>query len=220
MKLRQKGYAILDARLWKRIHWLAPVAALDARDFKQAAWTIGLNERYREQLDTVADMVAACELGLHAAADLELVELVVNILLRFLVQVSHTQMLKARRRDARVIALADSEQIDLILLEVACDDLRRSDCCEREVVRILARILDAIAEAPDPRIADALAEAFKYVYGEAPIPAGFSDSPTLAEIAARRRVPPGTLRSRIKRLLDEIRLPADLRTTSPPWIRP
>jgi hypothetical protein len=57
MKLRQRGYAILDARLWKRVHWLAPVAALDARDFKQAAWAIGLGERYREQLDTAADMV-------------------------------------------------------------------------------------------------------------------------------------------------------------------
>jgi hypothetical protein len=219
MKLRQRGYAILDARLWKRVHWLAPVAALDARDFKQAAWAIGLGERYREQLDTAADMVAACELGFHTAVDLELIELVVNILLRFLVQVSHTQMLKARRRDARVVGFADCDQIDLILLEVACDDLRRSDCRERDVVRILARILDAIAEAPDPGIADALAEAFKYVYGEAPIPEGVPDSPTLADIAARRKVPPGTLRSRIKRLLDEVRLPADLRTTSQPWSR-
>ena len=217
MKLRQRGYAILDARLWKRVHWLAPVAGLDARDFKQAAWAIGLGERYREQLDTAADMVAACELGFHTAVDLELIELVVNILLRFLVQVSHTQMLKARRRDARVVGFADCDQIDLILLEVACDDLRRSDCHERDVVRILARILDAIAEAPDPGIADALAEAFKYIYGEAPIPEGFPDSPTLADIAARRKVPPGTLRSRIKRLLDEVRLPAELRTTSQSW---
>jgi hypothetical protein len=220
MKLRQRGYAILDARLWKRVHWLAPVAALDARDFKQAAWAIGLGERYREQLDTVADMVAACELGFHTAVDLDLIELVVNILLRFLVQVSHTQMLKARRRDARVVALADGEQIDLILLEVACDDLRQSDCREHDVVRILGRILDAIAEAPDPRIADALAEAFKYVYGEAPIPEGFPDSPTLADIAARRKVPPGTLRCRIKRLLDEVRLPVDLRTATQPRSRP
>jgi hypothetical protein len=219
MKLRQRGYAILDAKLWKRIHWLAPVAAFDARDFKQAAWALGLAERYREQLDTVADMVAAYELGLHTPVELELIELVVNIQLRFLVQVSHTQMLKARRRDGRVVAFADCEQIDRILLDVACDDLRRSDCCERDVVRILARILDAIAEAPDPRIADALAEAFKYVYGEAPIPKEFPDSPTLADIAARRRVPPGTLRSRIKRLLDEVRLPADLRATSQSWSR-
>jgi len=211
MKLRQRGYAILDERLWRRVYWLAPVASLDARDFKQAAWTIGLSERYREQLDTVADMVAACQLGFHAAEDLDLMELVVNILLRFLVQVAHTEMLKARRRVSRIVALADCEQIDQILLDVACDELRQSRRLEADVVRILGRILDAIADVPDPRIADALAEAFKYVYGEAPIPEGISSSPTLCDIAARRKVPPGTLRSRIKRLLDDVRLPAELR---------
>jgi hypothetical protein len=187
------------------------VAALDARDFKQAAWAIGLGERYREQLDTVADMVAACELGFNAAEDLDLIELVVNILLRFLVQVGHTQMLKARRKASKVVAFADCEQIDQILLDVACHELRQTDRLEADVVRILGHILDAIAEAPDPRIADALAEAFKYVYGEAPIPEGLPSSLSLRDIAARRQLPPGTLRSRIHRLLDDIRLPPELR---------
>jgi hypothetical protein len=211
MKLRNRGYSILDARLWKRVYWLAPVASLEARDFKQAAWMIGLGERYREQLDTVADMVAACDLGFHTAEDLDLAELVGNILLRFLVQVAYTQMLKARRGGPREVSFADCDQIDLILLNVAYDDLRQSSRTESEVVRILGRIVDAIAEAPDPRIADALAEAFKYVYGEAPIPKGLPDSPALRDIAARRQVPPGTLRSRIHRLLYDIRLPAELR---------
>jgi len=213
MLLRETGYSLLDARLWKRVYWLTPVASLEARDFKQAAWAIGLGRRYREQLDTVADMVAACELGFHATQDLDLAELVVNVLLRFLVQVAYTQMLKARRRASKVVLYADCEQIDLVLLDVAYDDLRRSSRQDSDIIRILGRIMDAIAEAPDPGIADALAEAFKYVYGEAPIPAGFPDSPTLRDIAARRRLPPGTLRSRLKRLLDDIRLPAELRTT-------
>jgi hypothetical protein len=216
MQLRERGYSILDARLWRRVYWLAPVAALDARDFKQAAWAIGLGERYREQLDTVADMVAASKLGFNAPEDLDLIELVVNILLRFLVRVAHTQMLKARRKASKVVTFADCDEIDQILLDVACHELRQTNRVEADVVRILGRILDAIAEAPDPRIADALAEAFKYVYGEAPIPERLPSSPSLRDIAARRKVPPGTLRSRIHRLLDDIRLPPELRNTPGP----
>jgi len=101
------------------------VGPLDARDFKQAAWKIGLDSR-REQLDAVADVVAEYEVGSHALEDIELKELIVNIVLRFLVQVAYHEMLKERRRTSKIVALEDCKQIDLILLEVAYDDLRQS----------------------------------------------------------------------------------------------
>jgi hypothetical protein len=211
MQLRQRGYTALDERLWRRVCWLAPVAGLDARDFKQAAWEIGLGNPYREQLDAVADMVGESELCPCPDDEREVVELLVNILLRFLVRVAYTQMLKQRRKPSNAVTSGDHDKIDEILLHVACDELRQSQRLESEVVRVLGRILDAIAEVSDRDLADALVESFKYVYGEAPLPDGRTDSPTLHDIATSRELPPATLRNRIHRLLKDIRLPADLR---------
>jgi len=220
MSLRERGYALLDERLWKRIYWLAPVASFDARDFKQAAWEIGLTARHREQLDTVADMVAVCELGSHDPEAADLVELLINILLRFLVLTAYRTRLKALRTASTVVPVGGCDELDRVLLEVAYDELRQSARPDREVRRVLARIMDEICGVPDLQMADALSDAFKYVYGEVPLPAGYPPLPTLHDIATRRCIPPGTLRSRISRLLDDIRLPPDLRSVRHPRSRP